>query len=222
METKNARGHGPKKARVRSIEGHIDDRNAYSLIALANHGIPVAFPESALAAAKQAKAPTMQDREDLRDTALITIDPADAKDHDDAVWAAPDDDPQNEGGFKVIVAIADVSYFVRPDDALDQEALKRGNSAYLPDRVVPMLPERLSNDLCSLKAGVDRPCLAVEMVLNAEGRKTRHRFMRAMMRSAAKLSYEEAQAISDGDSESEPSLNETVRCLLCGVSRAHD
>ena len=96
---------------------------------------------------------------------LITIDPADAKDHDDAVYAEPDPSPDNPGGVIVTVAIADVSWYVRPNSPLDREALKRGNSVYFPDRVVPMLPERISNDLCSLKEGVDRPALAVRMVL---------------------------------------------------------
>lgn len=198
VETKNARGYGPRKARVRAVEGHVDDRNAYSTIALANHGIPTEFPAAVLAEAKKAKLPSGDPREDLRATPLLTIDPADAKDHDDAVFAEPDADPANKDGYRVIVAIADVSAFVRPGGALDKEAVKRGNSVYLPDRVVPMLPEHLSNGLCSLRAGEDRPCLAVEMILDARGVKKRHRFMRATMRSAAKLSYEEAQAISEG------------------------
>ncbi len=214
VETKNSRGYGPKKGRVRTIEGHIDDRNAYSLIALANHGIPFEFPKEVMAAAEKAKHPSLGDREDLRELPLLTIDPADAKDHDDAVWAKCDDDPNNEGGFIVIVAIADVSAFTPYGGALDREALKRGNSTYLPDRVAPMLPERLSNDLCSLKEGVDRPCLAVEMVLNASGRKTRHRFLRAMMRSAAKLAYEEAQAIIEDKIEAAAgAVAETVKTL---------
>lgn len=198
IETKNTRGYGPKKARIRSIAGHIDDKHAFSLIALANHGIPTDFPAPVLAEAEKAKLPPLGERDDLRDTPLITIDPADAKDHDDAVFAAPDNDPENPGGFRVIVAIADVSWFVKPDSELDKEGLKRGNSTYLPDRVVPMLPERLSNDLCSLRANEDRPCLAVEMIITAGGVKKRHRFLRALMRSRAKLSYEEAQAISEG------------------------
>lgn len=198
VETKNARGYGPRKARVRAIEGHVDDRNAYSTIALASHGIPTDFPAAVLAEAGKAKLPGGDPREDLRATPLLTIDPADAKDHDDAVFAEPDADPDNRDGYRVIVAIADVSAFVRPGGALDKEAVKRGNSVYLPDRVVPMLPEHLSNGLCSLRAGEDRPCLAVEMVIDARGVKKRHRFMRAIMRSAAKLSYEDAQAISEG------------------------
>ncbi|WP_428408897.1 ribonuclease R [Hyphococcus sp.] len=212
LETKNARGYGPKKARVRSIAGHIDDKHAYSLIALANHGIPTEFPPAVITEAEQAKLPPLGDRTDLRDTPLITIDPADAKDHDDAVYAVADDDPENPGGFRVIVAIADVSFFVKPESALDKEALKRGNSTYLPDRVVPMLPERLSNDLCSLKPEVDRPCLAVEMVITAQGVKKRHHFMRAMMRSHAKLAYEEAQAISEGGPASDH-LKSVVKTL---------
>ena len=198
LEAKNERGYGPKKARVRSVAGHIDDKHAYSTIALANHGIPTVFPAAVMAQAEKAKLPPLGDRTDLRDTPLFTIDPADAKDHDDAVFAEPDPDPDNAGGFRVIVAIADVSFFVSPDSTLDQEAVKRGNSTYLPDRVVPMLPERLSNDLCSLRENVDRPCLAVEMIIDKGGVKIRQRFMRAMMRSHAKLSYEEAQAISEG------------------------
>ncbi|NNL87725.1 MAG: ribonuclease R [Marinicaulis sp.] len=198
LETKNAHGYGPRRARVRSIAGHIDDHNAFSTIALANHAIPTEFPPEVQKEANSRKLPSLGDRTDLRNTPLFTIDPADAKDHDDACFAEPDSDPKNPGGHRVIVAIADVSYFVRPGDALDKEAVKRGNSTYLPDRVVPMLPERLSNDLCSLREGEDRPCLAVEMIITSGGVKKSHRFIRAIMRSAAKLSYEEAQAIEDG------------------------
>ncbi len=216
IETKNARGYGPKKARVRTIEGHIDDRHAYSAIALANHNIPTEFPDAVLEEAKRARLPDLGDREDLRGMGLVTIDPVDAKDHDDAIWARADDDPENEGGFIVVVAIADVSYFVRSGSALDREAQKRGNSTYLPDRVVPMLPERLSNNLCSLRVDEDRPCLAVEMVINARGLKKRHRFMRAMMRSHAKLAYEDAQAVIDDsrkDGSVDASVVETVRSV---------
>lgn len=198
VETKNARGHGAQRARVRTIEGHIDDKNAFSTIALANHDIPTEFPKPVLQEAKAAKLPPLGERTDLRNTPLFTIDPADAKDHDDACFAEPDDDPKNPGGHRVIVAIADVSYFVTPGSALDKEAQNRGNSTYLPDRVVPMLPERLSNDLCSLRENEDRPCLAVEMIIDSGGNKKSHRFMRAIMRSAAKLSYEDAQAIHEG------------------------
>lgn len=198
VETKNARGYGPKRARVRAVAGHVDDRHAFSLIALASHGLAAEFSPAALAEAEKARLPSISGRTDLRGLPLLTIDPEDARDHDDAVFAAPDDDPDNEGGFRVIVAIADVGAFVKPGGALDREAQRRGNSVYLPDRVQPMLPERLSNDLCSLKPGVDRPCLYVEMTLDRQGRKRRHAFGRAMMRSAAKLAYRDAQDAIDG------------------------
>jgi len=206
------RSGGLGRARVKEIAGHVDDRAAYSLIALAAHDAPVAIPREVVEEAERATPPLLGDRTDLRDTPLLTIDPEDAKDHDDAVFAAPDDDPANPGGFKVIVAIADVSWFVRPGTLLDAEAQRRGNSIYLPDRVVPMLPERLSNDLCSLKLEVDRPAIAVEMVIDQYGAKLRHRFMRAMIRSCAKLSYGDAQRII-GDKSATGAVAETVHTL---------
>ncbi len=214
-ETKPTKGYGPKFGRIREVMGKIDDPSAYSLIALAAHDIPVDFPESVLAEADAAKLPKLGDREDLRDLPLITIDPADAKDHDDAVYACADDDPANKGGWKVIVAIADVSYFVPFGGALDREALKRGNSTYLPDQVVPMLPERLSNDLCSLKEGLERPCLAVEMIFAEDGRKLSHRFLRGLMKSHAGLSYEEAQAGAEGrpNDRTEPFMDHVITPL---------
>jgi ribonuclease R len=198
VETVHSRGYGAAKARVREIAGHIDDRGSYSLIAVAGHGIPIEFSAAAMEEAASARPPALEGRTDLRETPLITIDPEDARDHDDAVFAAPDDDPANPGGFRVIVAIADVSWFVEYDGALDREARLRGNSVYLPDRVVPMLPERLSNDLCSLREGEDRACLYVEMRLDASGRKKSHRFGRGLMRSAAKLAYGDAQRVIEG------------------------
>lgn len=206
------RGGGMGRARVREIAGHVDDEHAFTLIALAAHGIPVDLPADVIAEAERAAPPGMAGRADLRDIPLLTIDPADAKDHDDAVFAVRDDDPKNPGGFKVVVAIADVSWFVRPGSRLDMEAQRRGNSVYLPDRVVPMLPERLSNDLCSLRAIVDRPCIAVEMIIDADGAKRSHRFMRAMMRSAAKLSYDQAQQII-GDPSASGLVAKCVRDL---------
>src|SRR5271169_6777786 len=139
-------------------------------------------------------------RTDLRDIPLVTIDGADARDFDDAVWAEPDADPENRGGWHLVVAIADVCWYVRPGIALDQEARRRGNSVYFPDRVVPMLPEALSNELCSLKPGVDRACLAVHLWIDAAGRKRGHRFERGMMRSATRLTYEEIQAAHEAQS----------------------
>ncbi|MEM9169164.1 MAG: ribonuclease R [Pseudomonadota bacterium] len=212
-DAKNTRGYGARKARVRRKEAHVDDDGAFSLIALASHGVPITFPEEVEQEARAARAPGLEDREDWRQIPLLTIDPADAKDHDDAVWACPDEDPDNAGGFKVVVAIADVSHFVRPESALDAEARRRGNSTYLPDRVVPMLPEALSNGLCSLRVGEDRSCLGVEMTLTAKGRKRAHRFFRAVMRSAAKLSYEDAQAIIEGGDHPEADVAASVRHL---------
>ena len=201
------------RGKIVEIAGNLDEPGAYSLIALADHDIRIEFPEEVIAEATDTQLPTMEGREDLRDTGLLTIDPADAKDHDDAVSAVRDDDPNNKGGFRVWVAIADVSWFVRPGSALDEEALARGNSVYLPDRVVPMLPEELSNNLCSLRDAEDRPCIAVELVISADGHLRDHHFVRAMMRSAAKLSYEDAQSIIEGKDHPTPSINEGVRTL---------
>ena len=192
--------YGPRRAKVKESYGRGDEQRSISLIAVHAHGIPDSFPERVLEAAEAAKPIRLtKDREDLRDVPLITIDPPDARDHDDAVAALPDDDPKNKDGWIVYVAIADVAHYVRSGSPLDKEALKRGNSVYFPDRVVPMLPERISNDLCSLVDGVDRACLAVRMVFDKNGRKVSHRFIRGVMRSAAKLSYAEAQSAFDGN-----------------------
>ncbi len=190
---------GLPSARVVDRLGDPTAPKAVSLIAIHQHGIPDVFPDEVIAEADAATPVGLGDREDLTDLPLITIDPADARDHDDAVFARPDDDPKNPGGHIVWVAIADVAAYVRPGTALDREARKRGNSTYFPDRVVPMLPDRLSGDLCSLHEGVPRACLAVEMVLDAQGNKLRHRFTRGLMKSVASLNYTEVQAAQDGD-----------------------
>ncbi|WP_372689341.1 ribonuclease R [Bosea sp. (in: a-proteobacteria)] len=192
---------GPPEAQVRERLGSIKSERAVSLIAIHAHGIPNVFQPATLAEAEAVREAGTAGREDWRALPLITIDPADAKDHDDAVHAAPDDDPDNQGGHVVTVAIADVAAYVRPGSALDREALERGNSVYFPDRVVPMLPERISNDLCSLREGEDRPALAVRLVLKADGSKASHSFHRILMRSAAKLSYQQAQAGIDGQGD---------------------
>lgn len=197
-EIAKERRHGLKTARIVEVVGDASAPGAGSLIALYSHGVPQGFSEAEQREADEAPTARQGSREDLRALPLITIDPDDAKDHDDAVWAAPDDDPKNPGGWQVIVAIADVAAYVTPGSALDRGAFKRGNSVYLPDRVVPMLPERLSNDLCSLREKEDRPCLAVRMVLDKSGNKRSHTFMRGWMRSAAKLSYTQAQDAIDG------------------------
>ncbi|MDJ0825199.1 MAG: ribonuclease R [Rhodobacter sp.] len=189
---------GLPSARVLNRLGDPSAPKAVSLIAIHQHGIPDQFPDAVIAEADAARPVELGDREDLRDLPLITIDPSDARDHDDAVFARLDDDPKNPGGHVVWVAIADVAAYVTPGSALDREARKRGNSTYFPDRVVPMLPDRLSGDLCSLHEGVPRACLAVEMVLDAQGEKRRHRFTRGLMRSQATLNYAEVQAARDG------------------------
>jgi len=188
--------------RVRIIErlGQSSDAGAISLLAIASYDIPTEFPIAAIAEAEAARPAPLAGRTDLRDIPLVTIDGADARDFDDAVWAEPDADPENRGGWHLVVAIADVCWYVRPGIALDQEARRRGNSVYFPDRVVPMLPEALSNELCSLKPGVDRACLAVHLWIDAAGRKRGHRFERGMMRSATRLTYEEIQAAHEAQS----------------------
>ena len=190
--------YGPKRGKILEKIGHEGDARAASLIAIAAHNVPMGFSEAVEKEAEDQELPSLKGREDLRDLPLITIDPADARDHDDAVYAMPDEDPKNADGWIVWVAIADVAAYVRPNTNLDREARDKGNSTYFPDRVEPMLPERLSNGLCSLKQGENRACLAVRMVFDREGRKTGHKFVRGLMRSQAKLSYEQAQAAIDG------------------------
>lgn len=206
---------GLTRAKVLTVVGSVASEKAISMIAIYSHGIPHIFPKAVIDEAEAAKPASMVKREDWRNVPLVTIDPADAKDHDDAVYAEPDLSPDNPDGVIVTVAIADVSYYVRTGAPLDREALKRGNSVYFPDRVVPMLPERISNDLCSLREGEDRPALAVRMVFSKEGRKASHTFHRIMMKSAAKLSYQQAQAAIDGkpDDKSGPLLEPILRPL---------
>jgi ribonuclease R len=189
---------GLERARIVEVLGSVKNEKAVSMIAIHAHSIPYVFPPDVLKDADAAKPASLEHREDWRHEPLVTIDPPDAKDHDDAVMAVPDPGPNNPGGTIVTVAIADVAWYVRPGSALDREALKRGNSVYFPDRVVPMLPERISNDLCSLREAEDRPALAVRMVFNAQGRKLHHRFHRIMMRSLAKLSYQQAEEAFEG------------------------
>uniref|UniRef100_UPI0028A84E40 ribonuclease R n=1 Tax=Brevundimonas sp. TaxID=1871086 RepID=UPI0028A84E40 len=172
-----------------------------SIIAIHAHGLPTGFSELVEREAEDQALPTLKGREDLREVPFITIDPADARDHDDAVYAERDTDPKNPDGWIVWVAIADVAAYVRPGSALDREARDKGNSTYFPDRVEPMLPEILSNGLCSLKQGENRACMAVRMIFDKDGKKTGHKFMRGLMRSHAKLSYEQAQAAIDGQQD---------------------
>lgn len=199
------------QAQVLESLGNPDDQRQISLIAIHAHGLPDDFPERVLSESESLDAPTSGGRTDLTRIPLITIDPPDARDHDDAVYAELDTDEGNPGGVIVYVAIADVAHYVRPSSRLDREARRRGNSVYFPDRVVPMLPEKISNDLCSLREGELRACLTVRMVFDQRGEKRKHTFMRAMMRSQAKLAYAEAQAAIDGKpSDKAGPLVETV------------
>ena len=171
---------------------------SFSLIAIAKHGIPHIFPQEVLEEAPRAAKLKLSEkaREDLRHLPIVAIDPADARDHDDAIWAEPD----GQGGFNAVVAIADVSFYVRPGSALDREARKRGNSVYFPDRVVPMLPEVLSADVCSLKEGEDRAAMACHLHINADGKVSSFRFTRALVRIAHNIAYEDAQkAVDEGN-----------------------
>jgi ribonuclease R len=210
-----SRGYGLASGKVKERLGSLATEKAVSLIAIHAHEIPQAFSPSALREAEEAKPAALKGREDWRELPLVTIDPPDAKDHDDAVHAAPDPDPNNKGGYIVNVAIADVAFYVRPGSALDRDALTRGNSVYFPDRVVPMLPERISNDLCSLVPGEPRGALAVRMVIGSDGRKRLHSFHRVLMRSAAKLNYAQAQAAIDGrpDDTTSPLLEPILKPL---------
>ena len=216
-ELVEARQSGPRPrlglphARIVSCLGDPSRPRSVSLIAIHQHGLRDDFPDDVIAEADSARPVDPGTRADLTSLPFVTIDPANARDHDDAVWAEPDQAPDNAGGHVLWVAIADVAQYVRPGSALDLEARERGNSTYFPDRVVPMLPERLSGDLCSLLEGEPRPCIAARLVIDADGELVAHEFRRALMRSVASLSYEEVQVALDGrpDDRTEP-LRETV------------
>jgi ribonuclease R len=197
-EVLRSAARGLAQARVRQRLGRADDPRNTSLIAIQTHGIVTEFPAVVLSKVESLRGFDASGREDLRDLAFITIDPVDARDHDDAIWAEADPDPRNAGGHKLKVAIADVAAYVRPQSPLDREARRRGNSVYFPDRVVPMLPERLSNDLCSLKEGADRPAIVCHLTIDATGKTLAVGFSRAVIRIAAGLSYVDAQAAIDG------------------------
>ena len=190
---------GMPKARVISILGKTDDSKAISLIAIHEHSIVNEFSKETLSEAVNSAPVTLVDRDDLRHIPFVTIDPADARDHDDACYVELDLDVENKGGFIVWIAIADVAHYVQPNSLLDGEARNRGNSTYFPDRVVPMLPENLSADLCSLHEGEDRPCLALKMILDSGGKKTSQQFFRGLMRSRGSLVYREVQEAIDGN-----------------------
>ncbi|WP_341368450.1 ribonuclease R [Yoonia sp. BS5-3] len=202
---------GLPKARIVSRLGDPTQPRAVSLIAIHQHGIPDHFPDEVVAEADGAKPAGLKGRKDLRDMPLVTIDPWDARDHDDACYVETHDN----GDFTIWVAIADVAHYVTPGSELDREARKRGNSTYFPDRVVPMLPDRLSGDLCSLHEGVERACLAVAMRIDANGHMISHRFHRGLMKSVASLNYEEVQEAMDGrvNDKTAPLMDDIIRPL---------
>lgn len=232
-ELVEAEQSGPKgrlgltQARIVARLGDPSAPKAVSLIAIHQHGIPDHFPDDAIEEADKAQPVRLDDRADLRDLPLVTIDPADARDHDDACFAAADEAKDNPGGHVIWIAIADVAAYVRPGTALDKEARARGNSTYFPDRVVPMLPDRLSGDLCSLHEGVPRAVVAVKIRIDAEGQKKDHKFVRGLMRSVASLNYEEVQAAMDGRAthRTEPLLESVIKPLYAAYTalvRARD
>ena len=192
-QIKGQRTSGLNAARVINIVGDPSGPKAVSLIAIHQHGIPHQFPEDVLNESENGHFSVDAKREDLTKIPFVTIDPSDARDHDDAVYSHPDKDPSNIGGHVLWVAIADVAHFVKPGSALDEEARKRGNSTYFADRVVPMLPDRLSGDLCSIHEGIERPCLAVCIKIDKSGKKLKQTFHRANIKSVASLNYEEVQ-----------------------------
>ena len=214
-EQSGPRRLGLPQARITDRLGDPSAPRAVSLIAIHQHNIPDDFPDEVIAEADAKTPATLKGREDLRDLPLLTIDPSDARDRDDAVAAMPDPDPKNPGGMILWVAIADVAHYVTPNSALDREARKRGNSTYFPDRVVPMLPDVLSGDLCSLHENVDRAVIAVRMRLDAQGNKISHDFHRGIMRSRASLAYEQAQAAADGnpDAATAPLVEDAIKPL---------
>lgn len=211
---------GLLQARVAERLGRFGDAKTISLISIHEHDIPTDFARDAVVLAEAAQPVALGERADLRQLPLVTIDGDDARDFDDAVFAAPDTDPNNPGGFRLVVAIADVAHYVRPGDALDREAQRRGNSVYFPDRVVPMLPEALSNELCSLRPNRDRACLAVDMTVDRHGKKLRHRFVRGLMRSVARLTYEQIQRARDGETDgiTAPLMDEVIAPLYGGFA----
>ena len=209
------RSHLNKKARVLEIIGEQHDPKVISLIALNDAGLSLNFPDAVIEQTKNMDVPPINGRDDLREIPLVTIDGKDARDFDDAVFAELDDNPNNKGGYHLIIAIADVSYYVRSHTPLDKEAYKRGNSTYFPDRVIPMLPERLSNDLCSLRPHEPRATLAVHMWINDRGSLLSYKFVRGLMMSHARLTYEQVQEAVNGlaDESTAPLLDSVIKPL---------
>ena len=206
--------------RVSRVLGEHGSPGMETDIAIHSHGLPFEFPAAVVAEAEAYGARIPQDaiagREDLRDIELVTIDGEDARDYDDAVYCE-----RSRGGWRVIVAIADVGHYVRPGSALDAEARERGTSVYFPNRVLPMLPEALSNGLCSLVPHEDRLCLGCELRVNDAGHITRSRFFEGVMRSAARLTYREVgEFLARPEGRHEPRL-EALRERLLALHGAY-
>ncbi len=204
VETLPQRGGGLRPVKVVERLGDVSSPRSISLIAIHECGIPVEFSDAAISEAENVELPAVEDREDLTDLPFITIDPRDARDHDDAIWAAPIGDPADPSGYELKVAIADVAFFVRPGSALDVDARLRGNSVYFPDRVVPMLPDVLSGNLCSLVEHENRAAMVAHLEIDRGGRLTSHRFSRAMIRCAGNVTYSEMDALVHGDARDTP------------------
>lgn len=221
-EVIETRKFGLKQVRIIKSIGDLNAPRNVSLIAIKSHDIPFEFPADVLHEAEKAEPVNVESyRKDLRSIPLVTIDGEDARDFDDAVWAEPDTDPSNKGGWKLMIAIADVSYYVHPFSALDKEAFKRGNSVYFPDRVVPMLPEKLSNDLCSLRPNVDRACMAVEVTIDKVGQKLNHKFVRGVMKSMARLTYNEVEKMKT-EKSSDKNIQARVDNLYGAFASLHE
>ena len=216
-EMVSSRGYLGKMARIVRNLGPVDQKGAFSALALAEFGIRHVFPETALTESRGLRVPPAKGRNDLRDMPLVTIDGADARDFDDAVFAESNDD----GGWRLVVAIADVAHYVRPGSALDEEARRRGNSVYLPDLVVPMLPEGISNDLCSLRPDEDRAAMVAEIVIDKFGNRTDFHIYRALIRSHARLTYDQVQSVFEGTlDETDIGVGHGVLHNLFGAWRA--
>ncbi len=198
-------------AKVTRVLGQKDTPGIFSLISLYEQGLSDIFSQAALKQAQSLTVPDLAGREDLRDIPLVTVDGKDSRDFDDAIFA----EDTADGGKHLIVAIADVSWYVRPGDAIDQDAYQRGNSTYFPDRAVAMLPEELSNGLCSLKPNEDRACMAYHLWIDKDGKLVDKKINRALMRSAARLTYEQLQAAKDGkpDATTAPLMDTVVNPL---------
>jgi ribonuclease R len=219
-EVMDGRRIGMRVAKVLERLSERGGDTSISLISILDSEIPTEFSGEALDLADAAMAAPLDKREDLRELPLVTIDGSDARDFDDAVFAEADTDKKNPGGWHLIVSIADVAFYVRPGDALDRDAEERSNSVYFPDQVVPMLPEVLSNGWCSLKPHEERPCMTAHMWINAEGDLIRHRFVRGLMKSHARLTYEQLQAVRDGDPDETTSLLDHIVSPLYGAYEA--